>query len=118
MSNVFDSSSLVPEDDWLQGSKQADGLGAGGSFLLGATLLAGVLRIYGLMSQSLWVDEMLTWQTIRPGAEIHFLEQILDSIQGPLYMAVIWPLVRLFDPALMMRLPSVVAGIAAVPLFG
>lgn len=111
---------LAPSGDWLDDPRQemVERSGAGFPFLLAATALAALVRLYGLMSQSLWVDELLTWNAVRPGVGLHFLEQIADTIQGPLYMAIIWPLVRLQDPALMMRLPSVVAGIAAVPLFG
>lgn len=118
MSNVADKSAFVPEGDWLHEPGQSSGQGVGTPFLWGATLLAGILRIYGLMSQSLWVDELLTWQTIRPDVGLCFSEQIFDSIQGPLYLSVLWPLVRFLDPALMLRLPAAIAGIAAVPLFG
>ena len=83
-----------------------------------ATVLGAVLRFYQLTGQSLWVDEMLTWLMIRPGIQAGFFEQIFDSIQGPLYMAITWPLLRLQDSALMLRLPAVLAGIATIPLFG
>lgn len=111
---------LVPPSGWLDADRdgQPGEGGTGLQYLLLMTGLGLVVRAYGLMSQSLWVDEMLTWKTIRPGAGLHFLEQILDSIQGPLYMAIVWPLVRIGDPALMMRLPSLIAGVLAVPLFG
>lgn len=111
------SGSLVPPADWASGSDTAEARVSPG-FLIMATALGAVLRLYLLTGQSLWVDEMLTWQTIRPGIAAGFLEQILDSIQGPLYMAVTWPLLRLQDSALMLRLPSAVAGIATIPLFG
>ena len=109
--------SLVPSANWAAG-QDADKSGLGLGFLVMATVLGAVLRLYGLTGQSLWVDEMLTWQMIRPGIPAGFLEQILDSIQGPLYLAVVWPLLRLQDSALMMRLPAALAGIATIPLFG
>ncbi len=109
--------SLVPPADWAA----ADGAGKvelSPGFLLMVTVLGAVLRWYSLTGQSLWVDELLTWQMIRPGIPAGFIEQILDSIQGPIYMAVVWPLIRLQDSALMLRLPAAVAGIATIPLFG
>ena len=109
--------SLVPPADWAA-DRSAQNTGLGPGFLIMATALAAVLRLYELTGQSLWVDEMLTWQMIRPGIPAGFWEQILDSIQGPLYMAVVWPLVRLQDSALMLRLPAALAGIATIPLFG
>lgn len=108
----------LPRPDWL------DDQGDGGTplspgFLLAATLLAALLRFHHLTSASLWVDELMTWNHIRPGAGLVFLEQIRDSIQGPLYQAAAWALVRLRDdPELMLRLPSALAGVAAVPLLG
>ncbi len=109
--------SLVPPSDWaVDDSTGTAELSSG--FLLMATLLGAVLRLYSLTGQSLWVDELLTWQMIRPGISAGFIEQILDSIQGPLYLAVVWPLVRLQDSALMLRLPAAIAGIATIPLFG
>ena len=42
---------------------------------------------------------------------------MLDTIQGPLFHAAVWPLLRLQDTAIMLRLPAAVLGILAVPLF-
>lgn len=112
----FSARSLVPPPGWLgPASGERTPLSAG--FLALATLLAAVLRLGGLTRQSLWVDELMTWQMIRPGAGLDFLEQVRDSIQGPLYVAVTWPLVRLGDPEVMLRLPAAVAGVLTVPLF-
>ncbi|MBU2499862.1 glycosyltransferase family 39 protein [bacterium] len=108
----------LPRPDWLDDHEEEGELFSPG-FLLAATLLAALLRFHHLTSASLWVDELMTWNHIRPGAGLVFLEQIMDSIQGPLYQAVAWVLVRLRDdPELMLRLPSALAGIAAVPLLG
>lgn len=87
-------------------------------FLLLATVLAAALRLFHLNAQSLWVDELLTWQMIRPGLDLVFTTQMLDSIQGPLLQAVLWPLIRWQDTDWVLRLPSLVAGIALIPLFG
>ena len=117
MNKTSRTGSLVPPADWAA-DDVAGKIGLSPGFLLMATLLGAVLRLYSLAGQSLWVDELLTWQMIRPGIPAGFIEQIRDSIQGPLYMAVVWPLIRLQDSALMLRLPAVVAGIATIPLFG
>ena len=117
MNNTSRTGSLVPPPNWASADRTGE-VGLSSGFLLIATLLGAVLRLYSLTGQSLWVDELLTWQMIRPGVPAGFIEQILDSIQGPLYMAVIWPLVRLQDSALMLRLPAAIAGIVTIPLFG
>ena len=108
-------SSLVPDTDWLArgvGKDQAPGAG----FLLLLCVLAAALRFHALTGQSLWVDEVMSWSAIRPGAGLDFFEQVRDAIQGPLYLAVTWPLLRLQDSVFMLRLPSAVAGILTVPL--
>jgi len=117
MNNTSRTGSLVPPPGWAS-DDSAGKVELSVGFLFMATLLGAVLRLYSLTGQSLWVDELLTWQMIRPGVPAGFIEQMLDSIQGPLYMAVIWPLVRLQDSALMLRLPAAIAGIATIPLFG
>ncbi|MEN8007393.1 MAG: hypothetical protein ABFS42_10285 [Candidatus Krumholzibacteriota bacterium] len=109
--------SLVPPAGWAAESGNEQ-IRLTPGFLFLVTLLGAVLRLYSLTGQSLWVDELLTWQMIRPGVPAGYLEQLLDSIQGPLYMAVAWPLIRLQDSALMLRLPAALAGIVTVPLFG
>lgn len=107
---------LVPPAGWLD-TRAPDDDGPSAGFLLGVTLLAALLRFWNVAGPSLWVDEIMTWNMIRPGISYPFLEQISDSIQGPLYMAAAWPLVRVMDAEWALRLPSVLAGILAVPLF-
>ena len=109
--------SLVPPSGWL-GPEPAESGAPSAGFLAAATVLGAVLRLAWLTGQSLWVDELLTWRMLRPDAGLHFLEQVRDAIQGPLYLAVAWPLVRLGDPELMLRLPAAVAGALTVPVVG
>jgi 4-amino-4-deoxy-L-arabinose transferase-like glycosyltransferase len=107
---------LVPPSDWLNTVVASEpSLGAG--FLVMVTLLAAVLRFFRLGGQSLWVDEVMSWQTIRPGVDLAFVEQITDAIQGPLYLALTWPLLRIADTEIMLRLVPALAGVLAVPLF-
>ncbi len=109
--------SLVPHSRWLHSVRTAE-TDFSLPFLLSMTVVGGVLRLLSLTGQSLWVDEILTWNAIRPGGDLGFWEQVRDTIQGPLYLAVVWPLLHMQDTALMLRLPAAVAGVLAVPLFG
>ncbi len=90
-----------------------------GGFLLLVTLLAAVVRFYHLGGQPLWVDEEMTWAMIRPDAGLLFGRQLLDEIQGPLYLAAVWPLAREFGLSeFWLRAPAALAGLLAVPLAG
>ncbi len=111
-------SPFVPPADWLADVDAPSEGAPGAGFLLAMTLLAAVPRLIGLRAQSLWVDEILTWHAVRPGHNLAFWEQLHDTIQGPLYTAVAWLLVRLGDPELMMRLPLAIAGVLTIPAFG
>jgi 4-amino-4-deoxy-L-arabinose transferase-like glycosyltransferase len=117
MKDAASPSSLVPAADWARGDPDP-GTHLSPRFLVLATLLGAALRFLELTGQSLWVDELLTWQMIRHGIPASYLEQFFDSIQGPLYGAVVWPLIRIQDSPLMLRLPAAVAGVAAIPVFG
>ncbi len=109
--------SYVPHPHWLQRSHHTD-KEFSWTFLVAMTLVGAALRLLELTGQSLWVDELLTWNAIRPGSDLGFYEQVFDTIQGPLYLSAVWPLLQMQDSALMLRLPAVAAGILAVPLFG
>jgi len=108
--------SLVPAAGWLEGRER--GTGPGVRYLILVTLLAAALRLIHLGRQSLWIDEIMTWQSVRPGLDLGFWQQLADAIQGPLYLAAVWPLVRIADTEVMLRLPAAIAGIVAVPLLG
>lgn len=109
--------SLVPPSGWMQPVARSEAEFSLG-FVVSMTLVGGLLRLLFLVGQSLWVDEILTWHAVRPDAALSFWEQFRDTIQGPLYLAVVWPLVRAWDPELMLRLPALIAGVLAVPVFG
>lgn len=111
------TSTLVPPQDWLRDDKiEESPLSVG--FLLASTLLAAVLRFYRLDGASLWVDEILTWNMIRPDHGLSMMQQVWDAIQSPLYLLIVWPLVRIQENEWMMRLPAAVVGVLSVPLFG
>ncbi len=109
--------SLVPPADWLHGGRAPD-TAVGAGYLVLVTALALALRLLRLDGMSLWVDEMFTWDLVAPGRDLRFFEQILAAYQGPLYHAAVWPLVRLGDAGVMLRLPAAIAGAAAVPFLG
>lgn len=117
MGHLDPSPSFVPPPRWVEAPAPGDHK-VSGPFLLALTLVGAGLRLLDLAGPSLWVDELLTWQAVQPGSGLGFFEQVGDTIQGPLYLAVLWPLLHWQDTPLMMRLPAAIAGIAAVPLFG
>ncbi len=88
------------------------------SVLLLATVLAALLRFFALGDHPLWIDEFLTWKRLHPVTGAGFLEQVQDSFQSPLLLAMLWPWTRGELSELVMRIPSAVAGVAMVPLFG
>lgn len=105
----------VPDPGWLRPEGGPQGERLSGRFLLLITLIAAAARLYRLGFQPLWVDEEMTWSMLRPGAGLDFWEQLRDQIQGPLYLALTWPLARLGFSEAWLRLPAALAGIAAVP---
>lgn len=113
-------SAWVPDPAWLHPERVApDAEEISGGFLLLVTLLAAVVRFYHLGWQPLWVDEEMTWAMIRPDAGLLFGRQLLDEIQGPLYLAAVWPLAREFGRSeFWLRAPAALAGLLAVPLAG
>lgn len=90
--------------------------GTGPYFLPMVLILAVLLRFVDLGGASLWIDEYLTWKMINPGDGHAFWEQFRDNIQGPLYLAVLWPFARGGVDEFLLRLPAAVAGVLTVPL--
>ncbi len=85
-------------------------------FTVVVILLAIVLRMVNLGAAPLWIDEYITWTMINPGPGHGFWEQFRDNVQGPLYLAVLWPTARDNLTEFAMRLPAALAGIATIPL--
>lgn len=83
--------------------------------ILAATLVAAVLRLWGLGSQSLWVDEVFTWMSAG-GVGPFGWREVLENVHGPLYSAAVHAAMRLLgDSEWVLRLPGALAGIAMVP---
>ena len=85
MSGPDSAPSFVPHSSWLQKHHLSDQQFSW-SFLATMTLVGAILRLLELTGQSLWVDELLTWQAIKPGSGLSFWTQVTDTIQGPLYL--------------------------------
>ena len=85
--------------------------------LMAVVLLALTLRLLGLESQSLWVDEVVTWKGAQlPLGDLLSLRSYY-AMAHSLYFAMMHGVISLLgdgEPAL--RLPSVLFGAASVPL--
>lgn len=86
--------------------------------LLALIVVVGAgLRFYGLELQSLWLDEILTWNLSgRP-----VLGEVIDAAPAdhipPAYPILMFYVIRcLGDSEVMLRLPSAVAGVLAIPM--
>jgi len=80
-------------------------------------LLLGLsLRIYGLSTESLWIDEGTSIQLARSSLA-HIIENRSQSVNPPLYFIVLHYWVRLFGQSeFSIRLPSVIFGSLAIPM--
>lgn len=73
-------------------------------------VLAGALRFYGLAIQSLWSDELSTWE-----GSAHRIPPSLHEVNPPLYFLMMDGVIRLAgDSETVLRFPSAVAGTLAV----
>jgi 4-amino-4-deoxy-L-arabinose transferase-like glycosyltransferase len=85
--------------------------------LTGIVLLAGILRLGGLGTRSLWLDEGATWDTVN-GSFGHMLRGLVDhEATPPLSYVLDWLGVQAFGTSeFALRLPAALAGIALVPV--
>ena len=85
--------------------------------LFGAILAAGaILRFWSLGGESLWHDEAWTWYLVRDSIGDLFRRVAREDAHPPLYFLVLWPWAKLGDSEAMLRLPSAILGLAALPL--
>jgi 4-amino-4-deoxy-L-arabinose transferase-like glycosyltransferase len=82
---------------------------------LGAASLA--LRLVRLGSQSLWIDEVLSYGWIQE-IDRNGLGSLVHDIHGPLHALAIWMTSRISTSEWWLRFPSAVAGALAVPAIG
>jgi uncharacterized membrane protein len=79
-------------------------------------VLAAALRLVRLGAQSLWVDEILTLIVATPKPGFPLGQLLLHNIHGPLHTFVVAMMRTVSENDAWLRLPSAVAGVAAVPL--
>lgn len=98
---AFDSPPRVPPGTW---------------WWISATLLALLLRLWGLTDQSLWTDEVLSLKlVVQPGADPLYV--VTHNFHGPLYQALLFVWVSILGMSdFTARLLSVVIGTLTVPL--
>jgi len=84
--------------------------------LAGLTLVAFGLRLAGT-GQSLFGDELYTYEIVRQSSLADVVRVVHDtSITPPLHYVLAWAAVKVGDPTFWVRVPSLVAGTAAVPV--
>jgi uncharacterized membrane protein len=112
MSSAFAKSIARPfSRDWFSGG------GGERRFILVLVVLAGALRFIHLGSQSIWVDEMLTIGQSTPKEGYSIWQLLAHNIHGPLHSLVVYLFRLAHDGDAWLRVPSAVAGVAAVPVF-
>ena len=81
-----------------------------------AVATAALLRLWNLGAQSLWIDEIFTWQTASPTGPLAWLD-IVSNLHSPLVSAFSHFWIRAFgESEFVLRLPMALASIALVPV--
>jgi mannosyltransferase len=86
-------------------------------FIAGLVVGALALRVYRLGDQSLWVDELLTLDVSIPKEGLNIWSYLKYNIHGPLHSFVVYLFQLLGSSDAWLRLPSALAGAAAVLYF-
>lgn len=84
--------------------------------LCGIVLLAAALRLLHIGAQSTWIDEYLTLEVATPKPGFPLWQLLRHNIHGPLHTFVVFLFKLASDNDGWLRLPSAIAGTAAVPL--
>jgi len=84
--------------------------------IAGLVLVAAILRLFRLGSQSLWVDEMLTLTVATPKPGFPLGQLLLHNIHGPLHTFVVALMRTVSENEAWLRLPSALAGVCSVAL--
>lgn len=83
--------------------------------ILALTAVALALRI-AVVDQSLTGDELLTLPIVSRPAPWDVVTATQDTVNPPLFFLLAWATAKLGDPTVWIRMPSVIAGAATVPL--
>ena len=85
-------------------------------FALLGIFLAGIfLRFYGLGKESVWLDEVLSYEFAR-GSIVNLLHQTAMDVHPPLYFLILHPFLSLGIREEVLRFPSFLFGCLAIPL--
>ncbi len=77
--------------------------------------VGGALRLLPLGAQSLWFDEVFTYQAASRSLAHLFKTLIEDGQHPPLHYLITWLLLRCGEAEFWLRLPSALLGLAAIP---
>jgi uncharacterized membrane protein len=88
--------------------------------LAAVVLLALALRLYGLDSQSLWLNELDSWWVSQHDDVRVVLQRLaIEDLHPPGYQLLLYSTIHLFgDSEFLLRLPSVITGVLAVGMLG
>jgi len=82
-----------------------------------ATVVAAGVRLAGLGRHSLWLDELFTAHVVTLPGPAHIVDSLVLDVHPPGYYLAMWAWCVLAGSSeVALRLPSVLAGIACVPL--
>ncbi|MCS6859640.1 MAG: glycosyltransferase family 39 protein [Abditibacteriales bacterium] len=79
-------------------------------------LAAAILRCFRVGHQSFWFDEVFSLSVVQGSLSDLLQLALKDAVHPPLYYLVLYPFYHLSASEFVVRLPSVLFGIAAVPL--
>ncbi len=83
--------------------------------VVAATLVAAALRLFRLGHQSLWIDEVFSWQAAG-GNQVLGVRELLENVHGPLYALMLHAWMRVAGQSeWALRAPSALAGVLMVP---
>jgi len=81
------------------------------------TVVGAALRFYGLDIQSLWYDEIASWNQSRATSITELFNTMRDNVHPPGWVVIIHLSRSLIgDSEVALRLPSAIAGVASIPL--
>ncbi|UCH82911.1 MAG: glycosyltransferase family 39 protein [Candidatus Latescibacterota bacterium] len=81
------------------------------------TIVAAILRVFRIGSQSLWVDEILTLGKTIPKHDLNIWDYLKYNIQGPFHSLVVYLFHFISSSDAWLRLPSALAGALSVFFF-
>ncbi len=86
-------------------------------FIIAMVILAGILRLYRLGNQSLWIDEIFTFAVSSPKTGLNIWDYLKYNLHGPLHSLIVYLFQLVSKSDAWLRLPSALAGTASVYLF-